>query len=155
MPHKTFRYYAIAAVEGTPIVVARLLHGIEPADYDRTPDPERFTIRGILAHLADFDPIFHERMVCCRDEDNPQLVPRDENQMAIDNDYDYSDQVESLARFTASRAKMAAFLHGLSADQWDRAGTHQVAGKMTIGNLVDFVVGHDGYHTRQIAEWLT
>lgn len=154
MPHKRFRGLTIGAVEGTPAVIACLIKGATPADYDFTPDPDRFTIRGVLAHLADFEPVFRGRMEQARDQERPSFVPRDEAQMAIDNDYAHADPAASLARFSSERVKTVAFLRALSDEQWERVGMHIVAGPITIDEQLDLMIGHDGYHTRQIAEWL-
>lgn len=154
MPHPLHRGLLITSLAGTPLVLARLTHGLGADALDRRPDPNRFTVREILAHLADWDPIFRERMRVCRDERSATFVPRDEEQMAIDNDYAHSDAAASLTRFTQERAVTVSFLRDLSAEQWDLAAAHVMAGPMTIGNLVDLVAAHDGYHVRQIAEWL-
>lgn len=154
MPHAMLRSLTVNALEGTPEVVARLLRGASPAAFDHTPDPNRFTLRAILPHLADFDPIFRGRIGQCRDEDQPRLVPRDEGQMALDNDYAHADPLQSLARFAAERALLVATLRDLTDDQWDRKGIHAIAGPVSIAELAGMVLSHDGYHTRQIAEWL-
>jgi uncharacterized damage-inducible protein DinB len=155
MPNKNFQGVTITALEGTPTVIARLLLDAPAAVHDYRPFRDRFTLREILAHLADFDPIFLDRIKRCASEDMPKLVPRDEAQLAIDNDYERADPPASLQRFTQARLEIVAFLRSLSKDDWDRKGIHAVAGPITIGELVDQVLAHDGYHTRQIAEWLS
>ena len=55
-----FTDYLLSALEGAPDVIAALLDGVPPDDalWDRRPDPERFSLREIVAHLADWDGVY-------------------------------------------------------------------------------------------------
>ena len=48
------RIYLISALEGTPDVLNGFLAPLGPEDqrWDFRPDPERFTLREVVAHLA-------------------------------------------------------------------------------------------------------
>src|SRR5437879_4197786 len=54
------RKYVLAGLTGSPDVLEALLKDVGPNDpaWDKRPDPERFTIREVLAHLADWEGIF-------------------------------------------------------------------------------------------------
>ena len=148
--------YVLMGLEGTPDVLERLLHE-QPSDgagWDFHPDPERFTLREVVAHLADWDPIFRERMERMRDENNPALPDRDEGKIALERDYAHSDPLDNLARFRRERAQTIAMLRGLPPNAWDRPGLREALGPMTIESLAVMILGHDGYHTRQIAQWV-
>jgi hypothetical protein len=47
-------------------------------------------------------------------------------------------------------------LHRLAAapQEWERTGRHTQWGTLSIEGLATLILGHDGYHTHQIAEWL-
>lgn len=153
LPEKA-RYYLMHGLTATPVVIDRLMQDATSEDYDRRPDPERFTLREVLAHLADWEGVWMERMQRMRDEDRPFLPGYDEGQWAIDHNYAEADVAEQLARFREGRQKMLAFLRDLTSEQWDRPGQHGEVGAITIASLAVLVAGHDGYHTRQIIEWL-
>jgi uncharacterized damage-inducible protein DinB len=148
------RRYLLHGLAATPVVVDRLLRDAEPADYDRRPDPERFTLREVIAHLADWEPIWLERLQKIRTENQPTLPSYDEGQMAIDHDYAHADVGEQQARFREGRARLLQFLQELSPAEWERSGLHTQWGALSIETLAVLVHGHDGYHLRQIAEWL-
>src|SRR5689334_12368800 len=101
------RRYVLAGLSSTPEVLATILKGLDSSDsaWDFRPDPERFTLREMVAHLADWDPIFLHRLERIRDEDNPNLPDLDEGQIAIESDYAHQDPVENLNRFRQGREK--------------------------------------------------
>jgi uncharacterized damage-inducible protein DinB len=148
------RRYLLHGLAGTPIVVDRLMAAATPADLDRRPDPERFTLREVMAHLADWEPIWQERLERVRSEESPALPSIDEGQMAIDRDYARSNPTEQQTRFRDGRATLLRLLHDLAPEEWDRTGRHSAWGTLTTAEIAALILGHDGYHLRQIAEWL-
>lgn len=156
MPPTVTRRYLLYGLENQPAVLSQLLRDLGPDDpaWDRRPDPERFTLREIVAHLADFEPIWLERVERTAGEVNPVLPSADEGQMAIDHDYASTDPFESLQRYRRGRAALVARLRDLPDDGWDRAGRREQIGPMTIFEQMVMVLSHDGYHTGQVTEWL-
>lgn len=151
------REYLLSALEGAPDVIAALLTDLPAGDaalWDRRPDPERFTLREIAAHLADWDVIYRERLERTRDEDNPFLPDVDEGRVALDRDYARSDPRESLTRFARNRAAVVALLRALPADAWTRPAEKEGVGTLTVEAQVTLICAHDGHHARQVVAWL-
>jgi uncharacterized damage-inducible protein DinB len=148
------RNYLLHGLGATPIVLEKLLREATTADYDRRPDPERFTLREVVAHLADWEPIWLERLLMIQSEANPTLPSRDEGQLAIDHDYAHSNPAERLARFREGRARTVQHLQALPPEAWARTGQHTQWGPLAVAALATLILGHDGYHLRQTAEWL-
>lgn len=153
LPAKS-RYYMMHGLRGAPAVIERLLKDAVEADFDRRPDPERFTVREVMGHLADWEGVWLERAKQIANEDNPHLQGYDEGQWAIDHDYARMDTAEQIARFRAGREALVSFLSALKPNDWERACTHDEWGTSSIESMAVLVLGHDGYHTSQIAEWL-
>jgi hypothetical protein len=150
------KLYLFADLAATPAVLERLLAGVgDDAAYDRRPDPERFTLREITAHLADWEGVFQERLRQTLSEEDAVFVGTDPGRMARDHDYAHADPRECLARFTQRREETLALIGVLNPGQWERTGTHARAGHLTITEQVVLIAGHDGYHLQQIAQWLT
>ena len=154
------REYALTALAGAPDVLERLLAGVAPADpvWDRRPDPARFTLREVVGHLADWNGVFLDRITRTRDEEGPQVPARSPEDVARESGSFRAAPAVSLARFRAGRAEMAPILRALESAQWERVGFlvghPQVSGPVSIEAWIVQIVGHDGYHLRQVAEWL-
>jgi hypothetical protein len=124
MPPDPVRRYLLHGLAATPVVIDRLLRDAAPGDYDRRPDPERFTLREVLAHLADWEPIWLERLEKIRSEARPALPSYDEGQLAIDRDYAHADPARQRACFREGRTRLLQFLEELASDDWERTGRH-------------------------------
>ncbi len=153
LPEKLHRYLLID-LDSAPDVLAKMLETVtDPAIYDRRPDPDRFTLREVVAHLTDWDRVFLGRLVQTRDADSPTLQGIDEGQVALDNDYAHADPAECLTRYRANRREIVAFLRGLSLAHWARVGAHTELGPITLEAQAALIAFHDGYHRQQVVEW--
>lgn len=154
------REYTLNAVAGAPDVLERLLSDVAPDDsaWDRRPDPARFTLREVVGHLADWNGVFLDRIALTRDEEGPHFPARSPEGVARESGSFGAAPAASLARFRAGRAEMMPILRALEPEQWERVGFivgHPVAsGAISIEAWIVQIVGHDGYHLRQAAEWL-
>ena len=72
------RSYLFFALESAPTLLTGALAGLTEAEADLRPEPARFTIREVLAHLAEWDPVFSERLTRMQREENPILLGYDE-----------------------------------------------------------------------------
>ena len=152
LPEKA-RFYLMMGLESAPVVIERMLRTADSVDWDRRPDPERFSLREVLSHLADWEPIWLERIRRMAEEDNPTLPGYDEGQLAIDHDYAHADPWEQFARFTTGRSNLVNYLRNLPAESWSRPGFHLEWSELNISFMAVLILGHDGYHTKQVAEW--
>jgi uncharacterized damage-inducible protein DinB len=147
------RSYLLGALDAAPELFDHLLEGLSDAEADRRPDPDRFTIREALAHLADWEDIFRERMRRTRDEDTPTLPGYDEGEVAREGNYDARDWREQARLFRERRAQMSALLESLTPEQWRRTADRPEIGTLTLADMAHLVALHDTYHLRQIAAY--
>ena len=145
--------YLLGALEAAPEVFEHLLQNLSEEEADFRPDPERFTLREVIAHVADWDAIFLMRMKRTRDEHEPFLPDIDEGQIALDHNYARSNVHEQLQVLAARRAQLAEFARGISPEQWQRVGVHERAGRLTLEGLATLIALHDTYHVRQVTQW--
>jgi uncharacterized damage-inducible protein DinB len=147
------RKYALSAIAGTPEVLEAVLHGVTDGEADSRPDPERFTIREVLCHLADWEPIWLERLSAIAEQEKPFLPGYDEGQFAIERDYAHSNTTEQADRFRTGRLALVEYVTNAPAEAWERTGTHGEIGTITFGELVFLLVAHDGYHLKQVVQY--
>ena len=145
--------YLFAALESAPDLFDRALRELGSEVADRRPDPNRFSIREIMAHLAEWEPIFLNRMRRICEEDQPVLEGYDEGALAVENEYSRTDPFEQLRLFRERRAEMISFLRSCHPEDWQRVGNRPEIGLITLEAMVVLVPLHDIYHLRQIAQW--
>ena len=153
-PRRVYRYVKVG-LAAMPDVFESLLAGITPETLDARPDPERFTLREAVAHLADWEGVWLDRMQKIQAEERPYLPSYDEGQWAIDHDYAHSDFAYQLAKFRSGRTALVAFLEALPDTAWSRTGQHGDLGSLTLAELAGIVLGHDGYHLQQVVHFRT
>lgn len=142
--------YLVPGLRATPVVLARLLADLTPAQTDARPDPERFTVREVVAHLADWEAVCHARLQRTLQEDSPELPNWDEDEAAVVGRYDQSDIAERLAVFTERRAATVALLEACAPEDWRRTSRRDGSPSDLLG-MAAIHLGHDGYHLEQIA----
>lgn len=150
------RKYLLTSVASTPEVLEALVEGISATDpvWDVRPYADRFTLREVVAHLADWEPIHKERIERILSEDEPTLPDMDEGQMAIDNDYAHQDPINCLKRYREGRKVVVGLLKSLSPEQCERAGIRPPnIGRLDLDQFATFIFAHDGYHLQQAAEY--
>ncbi|MCA1596932.1 MAG: DinB family protein [Chloroflexi bacterium] len=148
-----FRRYLFTALESAPGLFTVLLDKLTGAEADRRPDPDRFTLREVMAHLADWELIFLQRMERVCTEDFPEIPGIDEGQRAIDQGYGSTDPLEQLELFRERREQTVQYLRDRSPEEWQRSGNRREIGVLTLESLATLLPLHDMYHLDQAAEW--
>ena len=146
--------YILKTLHFGPLVLERVVKQIPANRLDERPDPERFTIREAVAHLADWEPILRGRMRQLIDRPGSILEPYDEGQMALDNRYFEKDVTESMERLKRERTETIRMLREITPEEWQSAGTHAESGPMTVQGIAAMVQGHDLYHLEQATLYL-
>jgi len=147
----------LVALEGTPDVLNGLLGSLDAHDpaWDFQPDPERFTLREIIAHLADYEPVWLDRFEHTRKADGIRIERLDPSKLAVDNDYPHSDPIANLSLFRQRRAIIVDLIKTFKEEDWDKVAIlPQPAGPLSLGLQSMYLSVHDAYHTGQVAQWL-
>jgi len=147
--------YLLTALESAPLLISVALQGMTDDEADYRHDPERFTIREVLAHLADWEPVFLERLTRIRDEDYPLLIGYDEAVWAKEHDYAHSSWQLQTELFAKRRSALVEFIQTVSGDDWPRTGNRPEIGVLSLQELALLIPLHDLYHLEQITEWRT
>ncbi|MCH8273744.1 MAG: DinB family protein [Armatimonadetes bacterium] len=143
--------YLVSALEMMPGLIRREFERLSPEQVDARPDPERFTPREVLAHLADWEPIFLDRIRTGVTSPGSPVPVWDESQRATDNDYASKDPSDSLAIWRKARGETVAYVRGLKPEDFAKTVEHPERGTTTVGALASMMVCHDIYHLEQLA----
>lgn len=144
------RYLEI--LRATPAKLKAATKGIPRAVLLWTPAPGKWSILEIVCHLRDMErDAYLARYRRILAEENPALPDVDGDRYSLENDYRSQKLGEALRDWTRLRRETLKLLSKLKRDEWDRAGVHETAGRLT---LADFVrrqaVGNDEAHLGQI-----
>jgi len=154
MINEGVRHYLLEGLSATPTVLNHMMSNAMKSTWDKRPDPERFTLREVAAHLADWEGVWFERLDKVRTQEMPTLQGYDPDDFLKKNNYAQIEVGTSLKRFQEGRAKILKMLEALEVSQWSRKGNHTERGLLTMQDLAVIIVGHDSYHLRQVAEWI-
>lgn len=147
-------HYLFAGLELGPVLYERLARTVPQRLWDQRVEADRFTLREVLAHMADWEPIFQARMQQAMSEPGSMITAYDESQRAIDLNYGSAKVEASLQAFRQERTATVALLRSICPEQWTQAAIHPERGPMTLASLAAMVLGHDTYHVEQFTDYL-
>ena len=153
MPPYIRKYLIDEALSATPGIITRFCNGVPDAIADQDHGPDSFTLREVLAHLADWEPIWLERIQRIVQEDVPVLPNIDEGKMAELNGYKTTPVDVSLDNFTKGRAALVEYLQSLPDDAFARQGIRPEIGNISVKDIATIVLAHDTYHIAQLAKY--
>lgn len=143
------------AFKSTADTLRFLLNGVtqEQASAARGGD-ENWSVVEVMCHLRDAEERALERMRAMRDEANPFLPGYDQEAWARERNYAAQDLQDALAAFIRLREEHVNDLSALSPQDWERPGTHEEQGGITIFAHTLHMVAHDSQHAAQLARQL-
>jgi uncharacterized damage-inducible protein DinB len=143
---------AVALLEKTPVLYETMLGDLPGELLQWKPGPDRWSISEVLAHLADIENVYAERVRRTLAEDSPALQkyeqPRPEDARA----YSRGVATEHLTRYSAARRAVVVVLKSAPASAGTRTAKHSELGEITLSQMLNEWASHDLVHVRQIAE---
>jgi hypothetical protein len=136
--------------EATPKKLDRLVKGVSAAKLRDRPQPEKWSVAEILAHLADVEIVIGWRMRSILGAPGTAVQAFDQNAWLTALHYEKRDPRQSLTQQRVLREANLAMLRTLTPDQWKQFGTHSERGQESIERIVRMVAGHDLNHLQQI-----
>src|SRR4051794_26998150 len=121
--------YLLISIETGPELIDRLFRRIPRDAWDRRLDPDRFTAREIIAHLADWEPEFRGRMLTAKSQPGAPVEVYDEGEWAIEHGYADKDPQSEMKSYRAGRKDTADFLRALDMSDFDLYVVHPEGGK--------------------------
>jgi hypothetical protein len=134
-----------------PELLAVVLTGVfgEEEDFGL---PGKWTIRQIVAHLADAELVGAHRFRQVIAEDNPTLIAYDQDAWVHRLDYARRKPKQSLETFRRIRAENHELLKSLPPEAFARAGNHSQNGRVTLAQMLEGYAQHAESHARQLQE---
>ena len=131
-------------------LVAVSITGAAGAELDFVPEPGKWSIRQIVAHLSDSEIAAAMRLRRIIAEDNPKLEAWDQDAFAVKLDYARRKPSQALETFRRIRAENYELLKELPEAAFERAGVHAERGPLTLKQLTQLVAEHAESHAAQL-----
>jgi uncharacterized damage-inducible protein DinB len=136
----------------TPKKLQKLVKPLSKKQLMQRPEPDKWSIAEILAHLADAELVGGWRMRLILGNNGVSLQPFDQDVWAETFAYAKRDPAASLETFRVLRENNLAMLKALPKNLWENHGMHQERGKETLTHIVRMFAGHDLNHLGQVEQ---
>jgi len=136
---------AAKVIAETPVRLGSILDGLSTAEIEARPAPGKWSVREIVAHLADCEIAWSWRLRQVYGEDHVTIQPFEQDAWA--KVYDAYSFELAWATFKALRAWNVAFVGALTEADKKKGYTHpERGGDETLWTLVEIMAGHDLHH---------
>ena len=136
--------------QATAKKIERLIKGVPKKKLMTRPEPSKWSVAEIIAHLADTELVGGFRMRLMLGENGVAIQAFDQDVWAEKFEYRNRDPKTSLAAFRALRENNIAFLKSIPKAMWNNYGMHSERGKESVTRVVQMFAGHDLNHLGQI-----
>jgi hypothetical protein len=146
--------YLLSSLRKGPIIVGWIVAHASPEVYDTKVDPDRFSFREAVAHLADWEPILHERMKQIRFNPGSTVPAYDEGQRAIQLNYAAVDPTEAVKKWVKARDESIRFFEQEGPSHWESSANHPERGPISLYDLANMEIAHDTYHIEHLLQFM-
>ena len=158
----------LSRLRRTPGELDEAIADRDDGELGRRPDARNWSAKEIICHLRDVEELFQvrftrssrstsrassssgprrrSRAVADRGLDSPSADP---DRWVEERQYVRNDARLALAAFRQRRAEVLTLLESLSVSEWQRGGIHLGRGRLTLGDWVVSLAGHDDNHLDQ------
>ncbi len=141
----------IARLAASPGRFAELLSRLEDADSVTSAVEGEWSPAQVMAHLRAANDILEPRMYQILVREATPLIGFDEHQWQQVARYSSLPVTDLLHTMMLKRKELVHALRGLSREDWDRTGTHEVRGPISVLEIAKQVADHEDEHIAQVA----
>ena len=135
-----------------PHMLRAAVAGMTAEQLDARPIPGKWSTKQVICHIADFEPVYVDRMKRVIAEHEPTLLSGDPDLFAARLAYDQRDVAVELDFIEAARKHMEPILRSLRPEDFLRKGNHSEAGPITLEKLLTNITNHIPHHVKFIDE---
>ncbi len=135
-----------------PAQLRKAVSGMSREQLAARPVAGKWSTLEVVCHIADFEPIYADRMKRVIAEENPLLLAGDPDQFQAALAYGNREVNEELTLIETVRSQMARILKTLPESAFARTGKHSVDGPVSLAVLLERITGHVPHHVQFIEE---
>jgi hypothetical protein len=135
-----------------PAQLRRAVAGMNREQLTARPVPGKWSTLEVVCHLADFEPVYADRMKRVIAEEGPLLLSGDPDKFQARLAYSSRDVAEELTLIETVRAQMSRILATLSESDFARTGKHSTDGPLSLAVLLERISNHIPHHLKFIED---
>lgn len=135
-----------------PTLLRTAVSGMSAEQLRAAPVPGNWSTLQVVCHIADFEPVYADRLKRVIAEDQPPLRGGDPDVFAAKLAYGARDVEEELQLIEAVRKHTARILRTLQPADFERTGVHSTDGSLTLRTLLERITNHIPHHVKFIEE---
>ena len=144
----------MAMLREAPLMLAGLIEGATDEELSRRPMAGKWTVRAILAHMAEDELASSWRYRQMIEHSGAMLSGFDQDEWARLGDYESWTAGEALEMFRLLREANLRMFSKLTPEEWQRCGIHAERGRITVEKLARHMAAHDVNHILQVRRLL-
>jgi uncharacterized protein (TIGR03083 family) len=132
--------------------VRRLCADMEESAISRRANPEKWSVKEILAHIGRVQEVFEGRLDALLTREKPAIVGYSPETDAGFAALSAEPSAELLKRFEDARGRILARLSALSPADWHRPGVHAEYPVYDVHFCMEYLAHHEAHHMYQMFE---
>ncbi|MFN0242560.1 MAG: DinB family protein [Planctomycetota bacterium] len=140
----------IESQKKAPKRVKKLVRGLSEKELAARPAPGKWSIKEIIAHLADGEVILGSRLRFVAAMERPTIIGYDQDAFVDKLGIARVKTAELLDAFAAVRGANVGLMKRLPRETYARVGLHSERGEESIHTMLVMYAGHDHIHEREI-----
>ena len=149
-PGTTGHLDLVEPLRALPSALERELKGISEQTLTYRASEGEWCIKELVGHLRDVAEIYHKRLYMMSTQTDPVLEPQDQDVLAREHNYLGRDVTDMLRELAQHRGRTVQLLTTLVNWNWARTGQHLERGRMSIRQMVEYMVEHEADHLAEI-----
>lgn len=135
-------------------LVARLT-GLSDEYAARRPEPDAWSVKEIVGHLADTEWVYGYRIRLMLSHERPGMPGYDQDLMVKGLAHNHDSLLRLLDEFEALRERNLALYSRTRGEAWRRVGVHSERGEESVELSISLLAGHDLRHLKQVDRTLS
>lgn len=140
----------LLVLRDTAAELAARLDALSEEDASRRPEPDAWSVREVIGHLADTEWVYGYRIRLMLTHDRPGIPGYDQDLMVDGLEHNERPLDELLDEFELLRERNLELYERTRGDAWTRVGVHSERGEESVDLSIRLLAGHDLRHLRQV-----
>ncbi|MBZ0307887.1 MAG: DinB family protein [Anaerolineae bacterium] len=155
MTNATLRKWQFSQLQNAVNVIGYLVHSVSEQDATTYRDGgQGWTVTEVMCHLRDYEMVYMERVRLTVEQDFPDLLSPNPDELAVQNNYQNDNLLEVYQAWVAHRQALLAYLQPLDDSAWERAANHPTRGRLDLNHQLALIAWHDLNHLEQMTHIL-